>query len=89
MGHGIGGWKLPLAGGSGEELVEVAGPIHINSAVLSLCFSAFLFFCFLFSFFIFCMVHVSDFKNTSGMNSVGSLRIIFDRTAGCIKRGID
>jgi hypothetical protein len=30
--------------------------------------------------------HVSYFKNTSGMNSVDSLRKMFDRTTGCIKR---
>jgi hypothetical protein len=36
-----------------------------------------------FSFFVF---HVSCFKNTSGINSMGSLRKMFGRTARCAKR---
>jgi hypothetical protein len=37
----------------------------------------------------FFMFHVSDFKNISGMNSVSSLRKMFDRTAGWINRSMD
>jgi hypothetical protein len=36
------------------------------------------------SYFIF-----SYFKNTSGMNNVGPLSKMFDRTAGCIKRAMN
>jgi hypothetical protein len=46
----------------------------------------------LFSYFIF-MFHFhgswSYFKNISGMNNPGSLRKMFDRTTGCIKRAMD
>jgi hypothetical protein len=35
------------------------------------------------------MLHISYFKNTSGMNSVNSIRKMFDRTSGCIKRASD
>jgi hypothetical protein len=44
--------------------------------------------CFSFSSFHF-HFHVSYFKNISGMNSVNSLKKMFDRTSGCIKRAID
>jgi hypothetical protein len=68
MGHGVGGWRLEVRAWRWEEVAEVAGSIHINSPVL-----------FHFSFFIF---RISDFRNTSGMNSVSSLSKMFDRTAG-------
>jgi hypothetical protein len=69
MSHGAGGGKLDVGAWRLEEVAGVAASIHISSPVLFLPS---------FSFFMF---HISCFKNTSGMNSVGSLRKIFDRTA--------
>jgi hypothetical protein len=74
MGQGAGGRRLEIAGGRREEVAGLAGSIDINSLVL-----------FLFSLFLFLLLHISYVKITSGMNSVGSLRKMFDSTAGCIK----
>jgi hypothetical protein len=76
MSHGAGYGRLGV-GSWRWKVAGVAGSIHINSSVL---------FCFMFHFF---MVHVSYFKNISGINNVGSLMKMFDRTAGWIKRVID
>jgi hypothetical protein len=35
------------------------------------------------------MFHISYFRNTSGMNSVSSLKNMFDRTAGYVNRAMD
>jgi hypothetical protein len=64
-----------VGGGRLEEVAGVAGSIHINSPLI---------FLFHVSYFIF-----SYFKNISGINNVGSLSKMFDRTARCIKRMMD
>jgi hypothetical protein len=78
----------------GDGMLEVEGSGRVrrfHSHQLTCVFTFLLFFFlsfFLFSCFVF---HVSYFKNISGMNSVGSIRKMFDRTSGCIKRamGVD
>jgi hypothetical protein len=52
--------------------------------------SCFMFHVSCFMFHVSCFIsHILYVKNTSGMNSVGSLRRMFDRTAGCINRAMD
>jgi hypothetical protein len=79
IGDGAACGMLEVGSGRLDEVAEVAGSIHINLPVL------FLFSCFLFHFHF----HISYFKNISGMNSVGSIRKMFDRTAWFIKRLMD
>jgi hypothetical protein len=80
MCDGAGCERLEVEGARLEKVADVAGSIHINSPVLF-----FVFFIFHFSYFLF---YIFTFKNTSGMDSVGSLRKMFGRTAGCIKRAM-
>jgi hypothetical protein len=84
IGHGVGswmlyvvveGWMLEVGGGG-----TVAGSIHINSSLLFFSCFMFIFMVHIFIFHISCFIfHISYFKNTSGMNSVGSLRKMFDK----------
>jgi hypothetical protein len=69
-----------LGGVTGCDWVEgVADSIDIDSTVL---FSFLFLFCFVIPHMFIC----SYFQNASGMNSVSSIRTMFDKTAWCIKR---
>jgi hypothetical protein len=84
MGQGVGGcileigcWSMDIGGWrrwQGRWFVS-----HQFTSAFSFSFSVFMFRVSGF------MFQISDFKNTSGMNSVGSLSKMFDRTTGYIK----